>query len=218
MKNPRRLKLALIVIVLLASTLALFAWTQVWVHAQVIPMGSGQKNLDVTGSTAAPALTALALAGFALAGALTIAGRIIRVVLGILEVLLGVSVFISAFMAVSDPALASSSAVTAATGIAGSESIRVGVVDASTTPWPFLALAAAVVMVIAGIAIVVSARRWPGPTARYQGARFEPVASPDAPGPAAGRAAGPEARPATHPAGDPVGDWDELSRGQDPTA
>jgi len=202
MKNARRIKLLFILTVLLASTLALLAWTQVWVHAEVMPTGAAQQNLDVTGTTAAPGLTALALAGFALAGALTIAGRIIRVVLGVLEVLLGVSVFLSAFIAVSNPALASATDVTAATGIAGRESVLAAVTGASATPWPFLALAAAVVMVLTGIAIVASSKRWPGPTRRHQATRFEPVSSTDA---------------AAERTGDAVGDWDELSRGQDPT-
>lgn len=203
MNNGRRIKPALIVVLLLASGLALAAWTQVWVHAEVMQGGSTHRQLEVTGSTASPALTALALAGLALAGALTIAGVVIRVVLGLLQVLLGLSVFLAGFAAVGNPAAASAAAVTAATGVAGTKSIQVGVIDAVTTPWPYVVLAAAVIMVGAGIAILVTARRWPGPTTRYQAARFEPTGS---------------AEPASDDAGDAVDDWDDLSRGQDPTA
>ncbi|HZK59750.1 MAG TPA: Trp biosynthesis-associated membrane protein [Cryobacterium sp.] len=200
----RRLKLTLILGVLLASGLALLAWTQVWINADVATLGAVQRHLPVPGSTASPALTALALAGLALGGALTIAGPVIRVVLGLLEVLLGVSVFLAAFAAVSDPAAASAGAVTKATGIAGEKSIELGVIDPAVTPWPFVALAAAVVMFALGIAIVATARRWPGQTSRYQAVRLEPA------GPAA---AGPEETPR-----DAVDDWDELSRGDDPTS
>src|SRR5665647_2348429 len=119
----RRLKLTLILGVLLASGLALLAWTQVWINADVAMLGAVQRHLPVPGSTASPALSALALAGLALGGARTIAGPVIRVVLGLLEVLLGVSVFLAAFAAVSDPAAASAGAVTKATGIAGKNSI-----------------------------------------------------------------------------------------------
>lgn len=206
MADGRRVKLALILGVLVASGIALLSWTQVWILADVATSGSARDHLEVTGSTASPALTALALAGLALGGALTIAGPVIRVVLGLLEVLLGVSVFLGAFLAVSDPAGASAAAVTAATGISGRESIDVAVIDPSVTAWPFVALAAAVLMGLVGVAIVVTARRWPGPTTRYQAVRLEPARPTDADD--AGEAAPRDA----------VDDWDELSRGDDPTS
>lgn len=205
MADGRRVKLALILGVLLASGIALLSWTQVWILADVATSGSAREHLEVTGSTASPALTALALAGLALGGALTIAGPVIRVVLGLLAILLGVSVFLGAFLAVSDPAGASAAAVTAATGISGKESIDVAVIDPTVTAWPFVALAAAVLMALVGVAIVVTARRWPGPTTRYQAVRLEPARPTDADDAA-------EAAPR-----DAVDDWDELSRGDDPT-
>src|SRR5680860_1330372 len=96
--SPRRLKLVFILLVLVASILALLAWTQVWVYAVVAATDADSLTLAVDGADAAPAVTALALAGFALGGALTIAGRGIRVVLGVLEILLAVSVFLSAYL------------------------------------------------------------------------------------------------------------------------
>ena len=206
MAAERRIKLALILGVLAASGIALLSWTQVWILADVATSGSARDHLEVTGSTASPALTALALAGLALGGALTIAGPVIRVVLGLLEILLGVSVFLGAFLAVSDPAGASAAAVTAATGISGTESIDQAVIDPTVTAWPFLALAAAVLMALVGVAVVVTARRWPGPTTRYQAVRLDPQLP-------AGADAAAEA-----PTHDAVDDWDELSRGDDPTA
>ncbi len=202
MVHGRRIKLTHIVVVLLASALAILSWTQTWGYVEISLSSIVQERIEVTGATAAPALTALALAGLALAGALTIAGPVIRVILGLLEILLGLSVFLSAFLAVSNPALASSAAVTAATGIAGTKSILDGVVDETTTLWPFIALGAAVLMSVAGVGITVTAKRWPGPTARYQAARFEPAGSTDT---------------AEGGAGNPLGDWDELSRGRDPS-
>jgi len=95
----RRLKLVLILVILGASSLVLLAWTQVWVQAEVGLPDAGTQILQIDGAIAAPALTALALAGFALAVALTIAGRLIRLVLGALQVLLGFSVFLAAFIA-----------------------------------------------------------------------------------------------------------------------
>jgi Tryptophan-associated transmembrane protein (Trp_oprn_chp) len=240
----RRVKLILIVTVIVASALALLAWTQSWVDVTIVLQGTATSHLDVTGSTAAPALTALALAGLALAGALTIAGPVIRVVLGVLEVLLGASVFIAALSAVIDPARASAAAVTAATGIAGHESIQVTVAGAALSGWPYLALAAACVMAAAGVAVLLTQHRWPGPTTRYQAVRLAPVEA-SGPGAAADPGASPPdaarsnastaaARPddagplddsprsdsprSDSPLSDSVGDWDDLSRGEDPTA
>ncbi|MFC5930190.1 hypothetical protein D6T64_05560 [Cryobacterium melibiosiphilum] len=202
----KRLRLLLIVTVLFASTLALLAWTRVWGTVDVTVSGGVAERIEVDGSIAAPAITALALAGFALAGALTIAGPVIRAVLGALEVLIGASVFLSAYLAVSDPAHASAAAVTAATGIAGRDSVASAVEASATTGWPYLALTASVIMAVAGILIVVTTTRWPGATKKYQTVRFEPVTTDAS---AAAREPG--------RAPDAVVDWDELSRGEDPT-
>jgi uncharacterized membrane protein (TIGR02234 family) len=197
-----RIKPLLVLAVILASGIALLAWTQVWVTVRLAADGTTQQVLDVTGTIAAPGLTALALAGLALAGALTIAGVVIRIVLGLLEVLLGVSVILSAALAVFDPVGASAAAVTTATGIAGSDSTRAAVSQAALTFWPFLALAAGALMFLVGLLICITAKRWPGPTKRYDTTRFEPVTD----------AATGQTRPR-----DAVDDWDGLTRGDDPT-
>ncbi|TFC51628.1 peptidase [Cryobacterium sp. TMT1-21] len=209
MPSSRRLKLAHVLVVLLASGLALLAWTQTWVNAVVAQSGTARQSLEVTGATASPALTALAMAGLALAGALTIAGPVIRFVLGLLEVLLGLSVFLAALTAVTGPAAASAGAITKATGVSGRESVLDGVVSAVATPWPYLALLAGVVMAAVGVSVLVTARRWPGPTTRYQAVRFAPA---DSTGGTDAAAAGVDT------GHDAVDDWDGLSRGEDPTA
>ncbi|TFC96982.1 MULTISPECIES: Trp biosynthesis-associated membrane protein [Cryobacterium] len=206
MASARRVKLVNILVVLAGSGLALLAWTQPWVNAEVAQSGSARQTIEVAGATAAPGVTALALAGMALAGALSIAGPVIRLVLGVLGVLLGSSVFLSAFLAITDPATASAGAVTDVTGIAGTESVVDAVVSASLTAWPFVALLSGVVIAGAGVSVLVTARHWPGPTSRYQAVRFAP-ADPDDSG--AADAAGQER--------DSIDDWDGLSRGEDPT-
>ena len=219
MASARRLKLGHILVVLASSGLALLAWTQVWVNATVGQSGSALQSLEVSGSTAAPGVTALALAGLALAGALSIAGPVIRMVLGALEVLLGFSVSLSAVLAITDPAAASAGAVTDATGISGAESVVDAVTSAAVTPWPFVALLAGVVMAGAGVGVLVTARRWPGPTSRYQAVRFEAAEPTGAAGtPGATDADGRDAAGNSAPERDAVDDWDGLSRGEDPTA
>ncbi|POH65504.1 MULTISPECIES: Trp biosynthesis-associated membrane protein [Cryobacterium] len=202
MTPPRRIKPTLILAVIAASGLALLAWTQVWVTVRLAADGTTQQVLDVTGSIAAPGLTALALAGLALAGALTIAGVVIRTILGLLEALLGVSVILSAALALADPIGASAAAVTTATGLAGVDSTRSAVSIAELTFWPFLALAAGILMLIVGLVVCVTARRWPGPTTRYESTRLEPETD----------ATTGQGRPR-----DAVDDWDGLTRGDDPT-
>jgi hypothetical protein len=199
----RRIKPTLILGVIGASSLGLLAWTQVWASLQLAGTGGSTQLIEVPGSVAAPGLTALALAGLALAGALTIAGVVIRMILGLLEVLLGVSVILSAALVLADPIGASAAAVTTATGIAGTESTRSAVSGVALTFWPFLAVIAGILMVGIGLAVVVTARRWPGPTTRYDTTRLEPVTDATT-----GR---------TRPR-DSVDDWDGLTRGDDPTA
>ncbi|MDJ0322791.1 Trp biosynthesis-associated membrane protein [Cryobacterium sp. PH31-AA6] len=222
----RRLKLAVILLVLAASALALLAWTQAWISADVLQSGTTPKSLEVSGSTAAPGLTALALAGIALAGALSIAGPVIRVVLGLLEILLGFSVALSSALALGDPAGASAALVTAATGISGRESVTDGVVATVSTPWPYLALLAGVAMAAAGVLILLTARRWPGNGSRYQAVRFESADSAATPIGTSGEpsvdpssdAVDTSGEPSADPSSDAVDTWDGLTRGEDPTA
>ena len=221
MTSGKRTKLILILVVLAASGLALLAWTRVWIDATVLTgtAEAARQHLEITGATAAPALTALALAGLALAGALTIAGPVIRLVLGVLDVILGGCVMLAAYLAVSDPAGASSAAVTAATGIAGEQSILDGIESTTLTVWPFVALGAGAVMAIAGIAILVTSRDWPQSASRYQTVRLEPVEAGSGSvtdGPAPIHAS--RVREATDATGRSVDSWDDLSRGSDPTS
>ena len=210
-RTGRTLKLRLVLLVIAASGLALLAWSQVWIDVSVV-QGSSTVDLPISGSTAAGALSALALAGIALAGALTIAGPVIRMVLGVLEVLLGFSVSLGAGLAIGNPAAASAAAITKATGIAGNASIQDGVTAAALTPWAFAGFAAGVIMAVAGVGILVTSPRWPGATSRYQAVRFEQADG--TPGIQTTAASGPAG---TDEREDAVITWDGLTRGDDPT-
>ncbi|KQS22244.1 Trp biosynthesis-associated membrane protein [Frigoribacterium sp. Leaf186] len=193
--TARRLKLATILLGIVLAGLALLSWTQDWFHVVVASPQGGDLPLDVAGDVAGAPLSALALASLALFGALTIAGRVFRVVLGLLQVALGASVIVTTATAVADPVRASGSAVTTATGVDGTDSIRAIVSSVEPTAWPWLGLVAGVLAALLGLATVVLSGAWPEATRKYSATRLV----------------------AADPAADPAAAWDSLSGGDDPT-
>jgi hypothetical protein len=188
---PRRLKLVGILASAAVSALSFLAWTQPWFG---LTLATGTA-LTVNGDAGAPALSALALAGLALSAALSVAGRVFGIVLGVLEVAIGALVVTSGVIAVVDPVLASASVVTAATAVSGDDSVRELVASVSSTAWPVLSIVFGALTVLAGLFVAATARAWPESSRKYQAVRLE---QPDA-------------------NGDAVDAWDALSDGADPT-
>lgn len=188
----RRVKLLVILAGAAFGGLILIAWTQQWFS---LSLTTGQ-SLPVAGQVAAPALSALGLASLALAAALSIAGAVFRVVLGVLQVLIGVLVTGSAIAAVFDPVTASVAAVTDAVGESGTRAVDALVASVSVGAWPYLAVVLGVLSGLVGAALLATTRRWPGPTRKYE-------TGPTETGPA---------ETAT-----PAVTWDALSEGRDPT-
>lgn len=225
-----RVKYSTMLLLVLGSGLALLAATQPWFSIRLTDTAQHATTVSVAGSVAAPALTALALAGLALTAALAIAGPVFRIVLALLGILLGVSVLISAITAVSDAVRASASAITTATGVAGDASIRHLVHTVDTAFWPWLAVVAGVVIILASAAAVVFARLWPGLSRKYQ-TRF--AGEDGRPADEVVAEAAEEETPQTHAdgqdesaeSGEPgtldrdtaIDSWDDLTRGDDPT-
>lgn len=195
--RQRRLKSTLLLAAVLFDALILASWTQSWLSISLVGVGPHSGALDVVGSIAAPALSALALAGLALVAALAIAGPVFRIILGSLQTLIGACVTYSATAVLVTPAAAGAAAVTEATGVAGSQSTIDLVAATSLTAWPIITVILGVLLALTGIATVVTHRIWPGPSRKYQAVRFAQVE--------------------TTPDADPVGAWDDLSRGDDPT-
>ncbi|MGN7798696.1 Trp biosynthesis-associated membrane protein [Leifsonia sp. 22587] len=243
----RRAKYSTMLLLVVGSGLALLAATQPWFTIRLSDTAEHSSTVAVAGSTAAPALTALALAGLALTAALAIAGPVFRIVLALLGVLLGVSVLISAITAVSDAVRASASAITTATGVAGDASIRRLVHSVDTQLWPWVAVAGGVLIVLASAAVVVFSRLWPGASRKYQtrfagedGRSVEEIVASSGAGDADETADAAGRDRAAHPAEAPargddetdadtpdeprtldrdtaIDSWDELTRGDDPT-
>jgi uncharacterized membrane protein (TIGR02234 family) len=131
-------------------------------------------------------------------------------VLGILEVVLGGCVLLAVGVTLGDPVAAVAPAVTDATGVSGAGPTAELVAAATATAWPVAAIAGGVLLVLAGIAVLVTGTRWPASSRRYRGAR---LADADADA-GDGAAQGVRERAASDRA---IDDWDELSRGDDPT-
>lgn len=200
-----RMKLPVLLATIIGSGLALVSWSQTWFELTLESGVANAASIEVAGSIASPALAALALAGLALVAALAIAGPGIRVVLGVLEVVLGGCVIAAAWISLGDPVASVSPAVTDATGVSGAEPTAALVAAATATAWPALALVGGTLLVVAGLVVLVTGTRWPVGSRRYGGAR---LAADEAPSSAAG------ARATSDRA---IDDWDELSRGDDPT-
>ncbi|MET4780227.1 Trp biosynthesis-associated membrane protein [Glaciihabitans sp. UYNi722] len=196
MKGSRRLKNISLLGAIVLSGLTLLSWTSQWFTLTLGGSEKGHAPLTVTGEAAAPGLVALALAGLALVAALAIAGPVFRAVLGVVQVLIGFTVGLSSILAIGDPIAASTSVVTAATGVSGKESVARLVASYTQTAWPWLAAIIGLLTLALGIFVLVTSRHWPGSSRRYQPAGSEPA----------------------EPGANPVSDWDTLSGGSDPTS
>jgi uncharacterized membrane protein (TIGR02234 family) len=175
-ETPRRVsrgaKYLTLLLLVIGSGLTLLASTQTWFSVTLTAAANHAGVIVVQGSAAAPALTALSLAGLALTAALAIAGPVFRIVLALLGILLGASVLISAGSALGDAVGSASAAITSATGVSGDASLARLVDRIDTGIWPAVAIAGGVILVLASAAVVVTTRLWPGPSRRYQ-TRFE---------------------------------------------
>ncbi len=192
--RARRIRMLALLLPVVSAAAAFLAWSQPWVSATL----DDGRVVVAGGDIAAPALPPFALAALALVGALALAGPVFRVILGLLQALLGAGIVASALLVVSDPVAASAPSVTEVTGVAGTDAVRELVAAASTTSWPVVAIVAGAAAVVIGIGIALTASQWPARTRRYDAVRFAPADGRDRL--------------------DRLDAWDALSDGDDPTA
>ncbi|WP_163163216.1 Trp biosynthesis-associated membrane protein [Arthrobacter sp. Alg241-R88] len=186
-------------LVLLIAVLALAVFgttTQTWMTVTLDPnqvgqAGAAQTALEVQGSKAATAVTALALVALAGGLAAAIAGRIARWIITAIIVLAATGIVAAAATVLANPLAAAQGAIAAATGITGSQA------QVAVTAFPVLAVVAGCLLALAALLIIPAGRHWKTRT-KYDA-------------PAAGGAATP-AGPV-----DEIDSWDQLSRGDDPT-
>nr|WP_165137600.1 Trp biosynthesis-associated membrane protein [Microbacterium amylolyticum] len=179
---------------LIGGALAVISSTQTWATAHVDDIA-----IPAAGSEALPLLQPLSLAALALALALTLVGKVLRYVLGVLAVILGGGLGALSFqMALVTPVAALQPVVTDHTGIMGDESVAALVDAVSVTAWPWFTVLFSVLIAAGGVLALVTGSQW-----RQGGRRYDAAASRE--GAEDGRAL------------DAVNSWDDLSRGDDPT-
>ncbi len=192
--GSRRIRVLALTLPIVAAAIALLAWSQVWV---VVVLSDGREVITA-GDGAAPAIPPFALAALALVGALSLTGVFFRVVLGLVQSLLGVGIAVSGVLALTDPVQAAAAAITDATGVDGLDSVRSLVDTVQLSMWPSIAILAGVVGVVLGIMIATTATRWPQRTRRFDQSRLGAAEGSGNP--------------------DRLDAWDALSDGDDPTA
>lgn len=192
--GSRRVRTLALLLPVVAASAAFLAWSQVWVTVVLVD----GRTVDAAGDAAASAVPPFALAALALVGALALAGPVFRIVLGLLQALLGLGIAVSGGLALADPLAAAVASITEATGVEGLAGIRPLVESATTSLWPVVAIVAGAAAVVIGIGIALTASRWPQRTRRYDTVRLAPSGEP-------GRV-------------DRLDAWDALSDGDDPTA
>lgn len=148
------------------------------------------------------AIPALALAAGAAALALSIAGKIMRLILGVLLTLLGLGIATLASGMTANIAVTMSRAIAGVTGLTTSDAVlETGEVEVNAVPFTLL-LVCAVAIAIIGLWVAVRGHTWPAGGRRYEAAPPRDEATP---------------RDRHDKQGDRISDWDALSKGDDPS-
>ncbi|GAA2015085.1 Trp biosynthesis-associated membrane protein [Microbacterium ulmi] len=194
-----RARLLAVIAIVATGALGVVSSTQTWL---TVALADGaHRELAVPGASAIPVLAPLSLALLALGLALTIVGPALRYVFGALTVTIAVALTaLTGTVAMQRPASAVASTVTEATGLTGEAAVSALITSTASTPWPFVTLAGWIVLFAAGVLTLSTAHAWRGSGRRYR------------PGDATAAA------PAASRPHDAIDDWDDLSRGADPTA
>jgi uncharacterized membrane protein (TIGR02234 family) len=197
----RRARLIAVVAAVAAGAVGIISSTQTWLW---VSLEDGGSALAVPGASAIAVLAPLSLAVLALGAALAIVGPVLRYVFGALAVAIAaVLAWLTAQVAFLHPISAVASTVTEATGISGEDAVTELVAQVEPTAWPFVTLAAWVLLLAAGVLTLITGHGWRGSARRYETDAAAATAT----------STGAASRP--H---DAIDSWDDLSRGEDPTA
>lgn len=179
---------------LLAGAIGIISSTQTWLTVERADAGEA---ILVPGASALVLLAPLSLAVLALGAALSISGKVVRLVFGVLAgataLFLGWSTL---QLLLAEPFDAVAATVTEVTGLAGGDAVREVVVSIVPSAWPFIALVGWALLLLSSVVVLMTWRGWKVGGRRYRTDHVEVAHD----GPV-----------------DAVDSWDELSRGTDPT-
>lgn len=179
---------------LLAGAIGIISSTQTWLTVERADAGEA---ILVPGASALVLLAPLSLAVLALGAALSIAGKAVRLVFGVLAAATAVFLGWSTVqLLLSEPFDAVGATVTEVTGLAGGMAVHEVVASIVPSAWPYIALVGWVILLAASVVVVTTWRGWKAGGRRYRTDRVGVAHD----GPV-----------------DAVDSWDELSRGTDPT-
>lgn len=195
-----RTKLPLLAGIVVAGSLALFGGAQTWV---TFLLQGAESIEEVPGHGINAALSPVAIAIVVSALALTIAGPIVRRVLGILIALLGGGVIAIASGAAVAPIVSVSTRVTELTGLAQG-SAESELVWVQVSAWTWVTVGAGVLAALLGIAVTLVSGSWPVAGRKYAAAGDQDDAAP-------------ATERGSAPPNDRISDWDALSKGEDPS-
>ena len=173
---------------LVLGALTLLTASLTWVTGSSSDAVRAHLRLAVTGTAAAPGVSAAAFVVVAAALAVALAGRIGRLLAVIILAAAGITTGTSALGAIASPQRIALAAAAERTGLPSLDG------SASLAPGPYLAVALGALTVFWAIWAGVSARCWQASSRRHDpGAAADVVED------------------------DPFSSWDALSRGEDPT-
>jgi uncharacterized membrane protein (TIGR02234 family) len=201
-------------LVLTGASVILVSGSREWVSGSVDDAVLGAGALHGRGSDIAPAVMAAALVGLASAVVAATSGTVLRVVAAcaaLLAAVLGATLVIAVL---ADPNAALGRLAAASTGRSGTLAAhgRVG-------GWAWAALAAMLVMGMGALGSMVGARRWRGLPSRYDAVEGRRDPGEARAGHALAASEASTVSPASEaPGASPASQWDQLSRGDDPTA
>lgn len=208
-----------VLVVLIAGAMALLASTQVWLVATDIE-ALPDTAVESTGQQAAGAVTAMALVAMAGGVALSIAGRIARVIIGVLLAASAALLAASTLGVVMNPENAAQPRVAELSGLTD----PAGQVTMTWAPW--LALLASLLMLLAAVIVIISGRHWQttrkydydtaAPAEEDSESDTDTVLRPEAVT-TPSRQDRPDAERRAQSRVEEIDAWDELSQGKDPT-
>lgn len=186
---------SVVLLAILGGALLMIASTQTWVTASGVDDLAGVQEVEVPGTDLADTVTAMALVGLAAGLALSIARRVLRLIIGVLLAAAGVFAAVSIGGIVAAP----QDSATAALGEVTRTTEQAASYDIGAAVW--LAMAGALILVLAGGLVLTVSSRWRDAAASK---KYSRTAAPPA---------GAEAEEDP----DEFDLWDGLSEGTDPT-